>query len=158
MDGCMVDEGSNLHADTSFCGLLFKKGGFYGSVHVQAMTLSYVLRTNWEQVKSHFWEIYTIKAFCFVFFFFQRGFWSGHSLFSVPYLYLCYTVFIPSVSDKKANIKLHHFMGCYKKTTSGDNEHKSLSYRISLNNSRPSINRLPRIIALPPSFSWKYLK
>ena len=38
---CMLDEESNnLHADTSF------RGGFYGSAHVQAMTLLYILKTN----------------------------------------------------------------------------------------------------------------
>ena len=38
--------------------LLFYKGGFYGSAHVQALTLGYILKTNW-QVKLHFWNIYT---------------------------------------------------------------------------------------------------
>ena len=53
MDGCILDEESNnLNADASF------KGGFYGSAHVQAMTLGYILKTNW-QVKLHFWNIYT---------------------------------------------------------------------------------------------------
>ena len=41
MDGCILDEESNnVHADASF------KGGFYGSAHVQAMTLGYILKTN----------------------------------------------------------------------------------------------------------------
>ena len=44
MNGCMLDEGSNnLHADTSFSGPF---GGFYGSAHVQAITLGYILKTN----------------------------------------------------------------------------------------------------------------
>ena len=38
--------------------LLFYKGGFYGSARVQAMTLGYILKTDW-QVKLHFWNIYT---------------------------------------------------------------------------------------------------
>ena len=42
MDECIVDAGSNLHADTSFSGPLFNKRGFYGSAHVQAVTLGYV--------------------------------------------------------------------------------------------------------------------
>ena len=37
---------------------LLYQGGFYGSAHVQAMTLGYILETNW-QVKLHFWDIYT---------------------------------------------------------------------------------------------------
>ena len=41
MDGCISDEASNnLHADASF------RGGFYGSAHVLAMTLGYILKTN----------------------------------------------------------------------------------------------------------------
>ena len=38
--------------------LLFYKAGFYGSAHVQAMTLGYILKTNW-QVKLYFRNIYT---------------------------------------------------------------------------------------------------
>ena len=37
---------------------LFEKGGFYGSVHVPAMTLGYILKLNW-QVKLHLWGINT---------------------------------------------------------------------------------------------------
>ena len=40
--GCIADAGSNLHADTSFSGPFFYKRGFYGSAHVQAMTLRYI--------------------------------------------------------------------------------------------------------------------
>ena len=95
------------------------------------MTLSYVFKTNWEQVKLHFWEIYTIKAFCL--FFYREVFGQVIHYFKF-HTYLCYTVFIPSASDKKANTWLHHFMGGYKYTTSRDNEHKSSSY-LSVHNS-----------------------
>ena len=81
------------------------------------MTLSYVFKTNWEQVKLHFWEIYTIKAFCLfvcLVVFYREVFGQVIHYFQFQ-TYLCYTVFIPSASDKKANIWLRHFMGVTNK-------------------------------------------
>ena len=47
MDGCMLDEESNnLDADISFSGPFVYKGGFYGSAHVQATTLGYIIFKN----------------------------------------------------------------------------------------------------------------
>ena len=79
--------------------------------------------------------MYTIKAFCLfvcLFVFYREVFGQVIHYFQFQ-TYLCYTVFIPSASDKKANIWLRHFMGGYKQTTSRDNEQKSLSYLSVLN-------------------------